>query len=321
MSARVDATFGGGGDERRFGRVAHHPPSVVIAGHDPGVVAQQADQQALVERGVPVEPGCGTGTADLAERRVTRPAHLVEAGDRVDGPTATSVGLHGGHGRRDTVAMRMPAHPVALRLLAAFGGGLAVPSANRFGCVSPTTAADVRADLGDEVELIIDGGPCEIGVESTIVELVGGRAGSQAMVTILRSGAIGPEALAGVLGHPVGTTARGPARAPGMLASHYAPRTPLELWPENTEDEAARRVADLVSSGARVGALCWGRIEAPGAAVAWDAGSGAAVFARSLYQWLRRADAEDLDILVVVMPPPEGISLAVRDRLRRAATR
>lgn len=106
-----------------------------------------------------------------------------------------------------------------------------------------------------------------------------------------------------------------------MLASHYAPRTPLELWPENTEDEAARRVADLVSSGARVGALCWGRIEAPGAAVAWDAGGDAAVSARSLYQWLRRADAEELDILVVVMPPPEGISLAVRDRLRRAATR
>lgn len=224
-------------------------------------------------------------------------------------------------GGRDTVALRMPAHPVALRLLAAFGGGLAAPSANRFGNVSPTTAADVRADLGDEVELIIDGGPCEIGVESTIVELVGGRAGSQAMVTILRAGAIGPEALAGVLGHAVGTTARGPARAPGMLASHYAPRTPLELWPENTEDDAARRVSDLVSSGARVGALCLRRIEAPGAAVAWDAGGDAAVFARSLYQWLRRADAENLDILVVVLPPPEGISLAVRDRLRRAATR
>ncbi len=223
-------------------------------------------------------------------------------------------------GGRDTVALRVPSHPVALRLLAAFGGGLAAPSANRFGRVSPTTAADVEADLGDAAELIIDGGPCEIGVESTIVELVDGRGGSESVVTVLRPGAISPAALEGVLGHPVETTVSGPARAPGMLASHYAPRTPLELWANGTEEEAARRVADLASSGTRVGLLSSARVEVTGAALALDAGGDVAVVARSLYRWLRAADAEELDLLVVVLPPPEGIGLAVRDRLRRAAT-
>ena len=219
-------------------------------------------------------------------------------------------------GGRETVAVRMPAHPVAQRLLESFGGGLAAPSANRFGRVSPTTASDVRADLGDLVELIIDGGPCEIGVESTIVDIAGGEETRRA--TILRPGGVSPEALAEVLGRPLQTTMSAPARAPGMLASHYAPRTRLTLC---GEDEAPRRVAELVATGARVGVLSLRGIEAPGARVAWDAGGDVILLARSLYRWLRQADDEALDALVVVPPPAEGLGIAVRDRLRRAAHR
>lgn len=224
-------------------------------------------------------------------------------------------------GGRDTVALRMPAHPVALRLLDAFGGGLAAPSANRFGRVSPTTAVDVQADLGDDVDLIIDGGPCEIGVESTIVELVESSDGSPPVVTILRSGAVSPEEVATVLDRPVSSTPSGPPRAPGMLATHYAPLTPLELWEPSAEGEAIARAAALAAVGQRVGLLALTKVDAPGEVVVWDAGGDEAVLARSLYRWLRRADAEGLDALLVVLPPPQGISLAVRDRLRRAAAR
>lgn len=211
-----------------------------------------------------------------------------------------------------TVALRMPAHPVAQRLLESFGGGLAVPSANRFGRVSPTTAHDVVADLGDSVDLVIDGGPCEVGVESTIVEFAGSE------VTILRPGGVSPKEIARVLGRRARATVRGPVRAPGMLASHYAPATPLELC---APDEAALRGAELVSTGARVGALSLAGTEVPGAVMVRDAGGEMAVFARSLYRWLRQADAEGLDVLVVALPPDEGLGVAIRDRLRRAAHR
>jgi L-threonylcarbamoyladenylate synthase len=223
----------------------------------------------------------------------------------------------GGH---DTVAVRMPAHPVAQRLLARFGGGLAAPSANRFGRVSPTTAADVVADLGPLVDLVVDGGPCEIGVESTIVELARHTRGpgTASRVTILRPGGVSTEALEEVLGRRVRTTASGPARAPGMLASHYAPRTPLVVC---EADEAAERVAALTSSGGRVGVLSLGGLRDCDAPVAWDAGGDVAVLARSLFRWLRQADAEALDVLVAVLPPPEGLGVAVRDRLVRAARR
>lgn len=215
-------------------------------------------------------------------------------------------------GGQDTVALRVPAHPVAQRLLGAFGGGLAAPSANRFGRVSPTTASDVCAELGGAVDLVVDGGPCEVGVESTIVAFDGED------VAILRPGGVSSEAIARVLGRPATAMASGRVRAPGTLLSHYAPATPLELC---CDDRAAPRAAKLVSCGWRVGVLSLTRTEVPGAAVTWDAGGDIAVFARSLYRWLRRADAEALDVLVVALPPDEGLGVAVRDRLRRAAHR
>jgi L-threonylcarbamoyladenylate synthase len=214
-------------------------------------------------------------------------------------------------GGRETVAVRVPAHPVAARLLTAFGGGLAAPSANRFGRVSPTTAAHVVAELDGAVDLVVDGGPCEVGLESTIVEVLPGA------VTLLRPGGIGVEALVEVLGAPVGTVPGGPARAPGMLASHYAPATPLELV---EEAGAAARVGELAVGGARVGVISPAGVAGP-AAAAWHAGGDASAYARSLYAWLRAADGEGLDVVVAVPPPPTGIGLAVADRLRRAAHR
>lgn len=215
-------------------------------------------------------------------------------------------------GGRDTVALRMPAHPVAQRLLHAFGAALAAPSANRFGRVSPTTAPDVWVELAGAVDLVLDGGPCEVGVESTIVEFTDGE------VTILRPGGVSPEAIARVLGRRAQTAVRGPARAPGMLASHYAPATRLSVC---AAAEAARHGAELVATGARVGVLSLSRTTVAGAAVCWDAGGELDVFARSLYRWLRQADAQALDVLVVALPPAEGLGVAIRDRLRRAAHR
>ena len=120
-------------------------------------------------------------------------------------------------GGRDTIALRVPAHPLTLAVLDAFDGGIAAPSANRFGHVSPTTAQHVRDDLGDDVDLVLDGGPCTVGVESTIVDL------TVEPPSVLRPGGIPLAALEAIVDGPVRGEDTGPRRAPGMLASHYAP--------------------------------------------------------------------------------------------------
>ncbi|MGZ6895758.1 MAG: L-threonylcarbamoyladenylate synthase, partial [Acidimicrobiia bacterium] len=147
-------------------------------------------------------------------------------------------------GGLDTVGLRVPAHPVALELLTAFGGGLAAPSANRFGRVSPTTADAVRAELGDDVALVLDGGECSVGVESTIVDC------TSDPPRVLRLGGVTNETLHALLGMelPVGGT----TRAPGTLASHYAPTARVEVL---TASEIAGRARALVDAGARVGVL------------------------------------------------------------------
>lgn len=223
-------------------------------------------------------------------------------------------------GGLDTVALRMPSHPVALAILRKLGDGIAAPSANLFGRVSPTTAADVVADLGLGVDLVVDGGPCSIGVESTVVEVgpADRESGRSAEVTILRPGGIAAEELEGVLGRPVARSSTGPSRAPGMLASHYAPRTPIRLCPE---EEAAETVSSLTSDGLRVGVLAPNRIDTGEADVSWDAGGDLDLFAASLYRWLREADATGLDVLIAVPPEPLGLGAAICDRLERAATR
>lgn len=207
-------------------------------------------------------------------------------------------------GGLDTVALRVPAHPVALDVLQRFGGGLAAPSANRFGHVSPTTAAHVAADLADEDIGLVDGGPCTIGIESTIVDLTTGRP------AVLRLGAIPATALADVLGRDVGQSlgvdpASSRARAPGQLASHYAPRAHLEIV---AYEELERRESELVAAGL-----------GPVAVLGAKLGDTPSAWAHSLYAALREADLAGPRTILIAPPPPGPMQEAVADRLRRAA--
>ena len=160
-------------------------------------------------------------------------------------------------GGQSTVALRAPAHPVARALLAAFGRGIAAPSANRYGRISPTRAADVLEELGGRVALVLDGGDCEVGLESTIVACLGGR------VTLLRPGSVSRSQVADVVGAVDDPDASSP-RAPGRQRSHYAPGTPLEVVEppvlRQTVDAAVargERVAVLARSARRVHPMEW----------------------------------------------------------------
>lgn len=213
-------------------------------------------------------------------------------------------------GGRDTVGLRVPDQPVALALLAAFGRGVAAPSANRFGRVSPTSAADVRAELGDAVSIVLDGGRSRIGVESTIVDCTGPRA------TILRRGAVTAQMLAETLGDVVEDDL-GPARAPGMLAAHYRPSATVEL---TTLDALGPRAETLLDAGRRVavmGAVHGARL--PEGVLLLASPDSAADYAHELYAQLRAADVAGVDVVLAVPPAPVGIGAAVADRLRRAS--
>ncbi len=212
-------------------------------------------------------------------------------------------------GGQETVALRMPAHPVTLELLKRLGGGLAAPSANRFGQVSPTTAQHVRDDLGRDVELVLDGGPCTVGVESTIVDLSGD------VPSLLRPGGVSREQLAGVLGTaPVAPEPERRVRTPGMLESHYAPRARVRTAaPELLEQTAAEEL----SAGRKTGV--WTNGSVPSGAVRFPVGATASERAASLYAMLREADALGLDVLVLSLPDGGGLDAAVADRLSKAA--
>jgi L-threonylcarbamoyladenylate synthase len=215
-----------------------------------------------------------------------------------------------------TVALRVPNHPVALAVLGMLppGSGVAAPSANRFGKVSPTTA-DAASDLRPYMldgDLILNGGPCAVGVESTIVDL------TTEPPTILRPGGISAEQLDDALGVTVERIAAGPSRAPGMLAAHYAPRAGVRLTPIDGAAELARL---LVVDGQRVGLLAPSDVPTPTGVTRLDGPteySGESL-APILYARLRDADDLELDVLVVVTPIETGLGWAVADRLRRAA--
>jgi L-threonylcarbamoyladenylate synthase len=211
-------------------------------------------------------------------------------------------------GGGDTVGVRVPDHPIALRLLELAGVPVAAPSANRFGHVSPTTAADVRADLGDRVDLVLDGGPSRVGVESTIVELCG------AEPLVLRPGGVPVELVEEVLGRPVRSDTSGPARASGMLPSHYAPHCRVELV---DEAHLEARATSLVALGRRVAVL--GADAGASGAVVLGGRASAEEYARTLYRRLREADDRRVDVLLAVPPEVAGLGRAVTDRLRRAA--
>ena len=213
-------------------------------------------------------------------------------------------------GGRDTVAVRVPAHPVALALLHAFGGPVAAPSANRFGRPSPTHAEDVVDELGDAVAMVLDGGPCRIGIESTVVDM------TTDPPQVLRPGRISAAQLSQVIGAPVSAEASGPARAPGMLESHYAPGAHVRLV---DAPDAARVTTELAGEGT-VAVMAPGKVpDLPPDALVLGPMGDADDYAARLYAAFRRADAHGARWIVVVPPPAEGIGVAVRDRLARAS--
>lgn len=203
-------------------------------------------------------------------------------------------------GELPTVGLRVPAHPATHAVLTALGAGIAAPSANRFGHISPTTAQHVAADLGAEVDGILDGGPCDVGIESTIVDLSG------ETPAVLRLGAISPESIAETLGREVSLRTHaegGRATAPGQLSSHYAPRADLELWPRDEIDARARSL-----SNRKVAVLTDA-----------DLGTTSQSWAKNLYAALRAADAGKPDLILIPTPPPGALTRAIHDRLGRAS--
>jgi L-threonylcarbamoyladenylate synthase len=221
--------------------------------------------------------------------------------------------LDGVTGGGDTVGVRVPDQPVALALLDAFGGGIAAPSANRFGHVSPTTAEDVRDDLGDDIDVVLDDGPCTVGVESTIVDCTGDE------LVILRPGDVTRERVEEVSGQKVGTLRDGLTRAPGTLKSHYAPEATVLVV---DRDDLAGRATDLLAAGQRVAVLALAPVPAlPADVVVLDGPADSDEYARSLYARLREVDRRGVDVLLAVPPPDTGVGVAVGDRLRRAAGR
>ena len=198
-------------------------------------------------------------------------------------------------GGRNTVALRIPAHDMTIALLDALGDAVVAPSANRFGQVSPTSATHVINDLGDSVDLVLDGGQCAIGIESTIVEC------TSSSVQILRPGKITAIEIANITGLTI-SALDGPSRAPGMLLAHYAPKAKVELC--NSFAEAEERRNQHTTDGVPVQILHH---------------EDMVTYALSLYDDLRAADLNDIHVVVAVLPPDEGLGIAIRDRLVKAA--
>ena len=199
-------------------------------------------------------------------------------------------------GARETVAIRVPNNQVALTLLNKLDDGLVAPSANRFGKVSPTSAKHVVDDLGDQVALVLDGGDCDIGVESTILDC------TRSTPQILRSGAVTKDKIESVAKVSVDLS-DGESRAPGMLEKHYAPNCRVELF-ETTVD-AKRRHAILFSENQKVQIL--------------DFFGDVVSYANQLYARLRQADSSGIDVVIAVMPINTGLGVAIRDRLTKAS--
>ena len=215
-------------------------------------------------------------------------------------------------GGQDTVGLRVPSHPVAQALLRAFDGGIAAPSANRFGRVSATTAEHVRREFGNVIDLVLDGGASAVGIESTIVDLSGRQA------TLLRPGWITAEQLEEALGMPLASPDSRSPRAPGALARHYAPRTRLMLLETDLLLELA---ASLTRQGKRVAVLAHSVLRPILPDITWIvAPRDVSSYAHDLYANLRRLDDAGCDAILVEAPPQEAPWSAVADRLTRAAT-
>ncbi|WP_366556233.1 L-threonylcarbamoyladenylate synthase [Aquibaculum sediminis] len=202
----------------------------------------------------------------------------------------------------DSLAVRVPAPPLARAILEAVGRPVAAPSANRSGRVSPTSAEHVAEELNGRIELIVDGGPCPVGVESTVVSLLGDAP------LLLRPGGIAAEAIAETLGEPLQLPeAEAPLASPGMLASHYAPERPLRLSAQSVEADEAL--------------LSFGPETLPGAALETNLSESGDLqeAAARLFASLRALDREGVRAIAVMPIPDHGLGQAINDRLRRAA--
>jgi L-threonylcarbamoyladenylate synthase len=211
-------------------------------------------------------------------------------------------------GGQDTVGLRIPSHPIARQLLAAFGGGIAAPSANKFGRVSPTTAMHVFGDFVHAVPLVLDGGASQVGIESTIVDFSGEHP------RLLRPGGVAAAAIEEALGQPLAAPDESAPRAPGSHNVHYAPRAQVKL---------VRRVEMLETlsshKGRRIGALAL-EVSVPrlNQALQRVVPVVAAQYAHELYGALRALDAQNVDVILVEAPPKTPAWQAINDRLGRA---
>ncbi len=276
------------------GRPADHPLIVHLAGHD--AVDHWAEQVPAV-------------AWELMETFWPGPLTLILKKQAWVPSTVT--------GGQDTVGLRVPGHPVALELLRRFAAvagehaGIAAPSANRFGRISPTTAAHVQEELGERIQLILDGGPCKVGIESTIVDC------SRNEPVVLRPGHIAPAHLEAVLGRqPAIETASGAPRVSGSLAAHYAPQTPMRLI-------AGQRLLDYLNAQRHKGDRCGviGHSQPPQAGMPhlWRMLPANPVsYAHDLYAALRDMDHAGVSLIAVEALPEEPAWEAVADRLRRA---
>ena len=222
----------------------------------------------------------------------------------------------------DTVGLRIPKHPVARALIEQTGTAIAAPSANKFASISPTTAAHVKTEFGDEVPMILDGGPCETGIESTVISVV------SEVPTVLRLGGTSMESLEAILGKDgvklvdakdatVKENANKGIASPGMLERHYAPQTGLHLV-DDFNDFSQNQL------GKRIGLLSLSGVKAP-AGIAHEeilsANNDLNEAAANLFGAMRRLDEKNLDAIVAVRIPDVGLGRAINDRLQRASLR
>lgn len=215
-------------------------------------------------------------------------------------------------GEQDTVGLRIPQHPVAQALLKSFGGGLAAPSANRFGRISPTTALSVDEELEETVDCILEGGQCEVGVESTIVDVSGDE------VTILRPGMITAQQIEEVLQQPVANARKNAPRVSGSMESHYAPQTPVELIQPS---DVQQFMMDIALVDLPLAILTYDQIPLKCVGVEWISMSDdAKQYAHDLYLMLRELDKKGLRKIIIERVPATSEWDAVRDRLQRAAS-
>jgi L-threonylcarbamoyladenylate synthase len=222
-------------------------------------------------------------------------------------PDAVTAGL-------PSVAVRMPAHPVALALFRVAGLPVAAPSANRFTELSPTTAAHVVASLGDAVDVVLDGGPTTVGIESTVVDLTG------AVPRVLRPGMISAGQLAAVVGalddRSLEIARNAPRSSPGMMERHYAPRARVLAFDDETRDAALAEAASVAASGGRVGSIGFDRLRVAEPRVL---PRNAAGYAARLYAELHDLDARRCTLVLVERVPDTPEWAGLRDRLERAA--